>query len=296
MEFKKYQHVEKFGTTETEAIDIGTCYIFPKIDGTNASVWLTDKGQMGCGSRKRQLALDNDNAGFMNWAVKQDNLRQFILDHPNMRLYGEWLVPHTVKYYRDDAWKHFYVFDVYNDASGVYVHYEKYKELLDQYNIEYVPPIAVINNPTHEKLIGFLDRNYYLISDGEKPGEGIVIKNYQWKNKFGRQTWAKIVRNEFKDNFHKQKPQEVKEKKLVEEDIVSEFVTKALIEKEYAKIENESGWTSKMIPRLLNTVFYCLVKEESWNYVKKFKNPTIDYKRLQYFTFNKVKEVKPELF
>lgn len=40
MEFKKYQHVERFGTDETEGINIGKCYVFPKIDGTNSSVWL----------------------------------------------------------------------------------------------------------------------------------------------------------------------------------------------------------------------------------------------------------------
>lgn len=40
MEFRKYQHVERFGTVETENIQVGVCYIFPKIDGTNSSVWL----------------------------------------------------------------------------------------------------------------------------------------------------------------------------------------------------------------------------------------------------------------
>ena len=40
------------------------------------------------------------------------------------------------------------------------------------------------------------------------------------------------------------------------------IVTKSLIEKEKAKIENENygDWSSKFIPRLINTVFYCLVK------------------------------------
>jgi hypothetical protein len=85
-------------------------------------------------------------------------------------------------------------------------------------------------------------------------------------------------------------------KKIIEEEIVNKFVTKALIEKELAKIETESGWSSKQIPRLLNTVFYCLVKEESWNFVKEFKNPIIDFKRLSFFTINRIKEVMPHLF
>lgn len=39
MEFKKYQHVERFGKKETQGIEKGTVYIFPKLDGTNGVVW-----------------------------------------------------------------------------------------------------------------------------------------------------------------------------------------------------------------------------------------------------------------
>lgn len=42
MKFNKYQHVEKLGNKEVEGINIGTCYVFPKIDGTNASIWNDD--------------------------------------------------------------------------------------------------------------------------------------------------------------------------------------------------------------------------------------------------------------
>ena len=42
MKFEKYQHVERFGTSEVEGIELGRTYVFPKLDGTNASVWLED--------------------------------------------------------------------------------------------------------------------------------------------------------------------------------------------------------------------------------------------------------------
>ena len=54
MEFKKYQHVERYGTREVEGIEFGMCHIFPKIDGTNGSMWLSDCG-IRYGSRKRAL-------------------------------------------------------------------------------------------------------------------------------------------------------------------------------------------------------------------------------------------------
>ena len=56
------------------------------------------------------------------------------------------------------------------------------------------------------------------------------------------------------------------------------------------------GWNSKYIPRLLMTVFYDLVNEETWNIVKEFKQPTIDFKRLYGLTVLRTKELKPEVF
>ena len=88
----------------------------------------------------------------------------------------------------------------------------------------------------------------------------------------------------------------IKEKSLIEQRIVNKYVSESLIKKEFAKIENEKGWSSKLIPQLLNTVFYCLVKEESWNYVKEFKNPTINYSIIKGLTVEKIKTVLPEIF
>ena len=296
MEFLKYQHVERFGTPETEGIDNGECYIFPKIDGTNSQLWWNDG--LKAGSRNRELTLDNDNAGFYNWAITDERIAEFFKANPNVRLYGEWLVPHSLKTYADNAWRKFYVFDVTVEDNDGFSHipYEDYSTMVSEFGIEVIPPICVIKNPSYERLVELLEKNVYLIKDGEGSGEGIVIKNYAYKNKYGRQTWAKIVTNEFKAKHWGNQPTEVKERKLVEQDIVDKYLTLSLVEKEYAKIENDGGWSSKMIPRLLNTVYYCLVSEESWNFVKEFKNPTIDYKRLMFMCNARIKELKPELF
>jgi len=294
MEFIKYQHLEKFGTTETNGIEFGSCFIFPKLDGTNGSLWWHPENGLQAGSRNRNLTLDEDNQGFYNWAVTQKNIEYFFKAYPNLRLYGEWLVPHTIRTYRSEAWNKFYVFDVMEDER--YLHYNEYKGLLDQFEVEYIPPIGRIINPSYEKLLELVDVNTFCVEDGKGCGEGLVIKNYDYKNKFGRVVWAKIVRNQFKAEHQRCNVSEVKDKNLVEQEIVSKYVTPHLVEKEFAKIESGQGWSSKNIPQLLNTIFYCLVKEESWNFVKDFKQPSIDFKRLQHFTFQKVKEIKPELF
>lgn len=295
MEFKKYQHLERFGTTEVDGIELGLCYVFPKIDGTNSQIWIDENNEIQAGSRNIHLSIDNDNAGFYNWVLTQEKFINFFKLYPNLRLYGEFLVPHTLKTYTDESWRNFYVFDVLDGDE--YLKYEDYSRILDIFDIEYIPPICKVENPTYDRLINQLNKNTYLIKDGFGVGEGIVIKNYDYKNKYGRITWAKIVANEFKTKHQKCDVTEIKENKIIEEEIVKKYVTLSLIEKEYSKIENENnGWSSKFIPRLLNTIFYCLVKEESWNFVKEFKNPKIDFNRLNHFTIQQIKKLKPYLF
>ena len=292
MNFAKYQHIERIGTDETEGIEHGMCYVFPKIDGSNGQLWWD--GALKAGSRNRELELNNDNQGFYNWAIQQTMFTEFFEKHPNLRLYGEWLVPHTLRTYDPGAWNNFYVFDVLNEFE--YLPYEVYKVLLDEFGINYIPPICKVANPTIERLTNQLEKNGYLIQDGKGTGEGVVIKRYDFRNKYGRVTWAKIVKNEFKEMHWKSDVTEVKEKKIIELEIVNKFVNLTLVEKELAKIKAEIGWNSKQIPQLLNTVYYCLIKEESWNFIKEFKNPVIDFRKLQAETFKKVKELKPNLF
>lgn len=295
-EFKKYQHLERFGTDEVLNIHLGECYIFPKIDGTNASLWW-DNG-LQAGSRQRHLTIDNDNAGFYAWALQQTLFADFFKENHDIVLYGEWLVPHSLKTYRQDAWRKFYVFDVMNYSTGVFLPYSQYKTLLDQYGIEYIPPLSICINGDYERFVKHLEGNNYLIEDGKGNGEGVVIKNYSYQNKYGRTTWAKIVTSEFREKHAKEMGAPNAEMKApIEQTIVNEFVTSALCEKVYDKIRvANDGFSSKNIPQLLQTVFYDLVKEDAWTFVKKHKNPTVDFSALQHLTFRKVKELLPNIF
>lgn len=300
MEFHKYQHVERFGTTEVRDIEIGVCYVFPKIDGTNSSAWLKD-GKVCAGSRNRELSLEKDNAGFYAAVLKNEKIKAYLEKHPTHRLYGEWLVPHSLKTYRDDAWRHFYVFDVCVDADnsdGVeYLPYEVYKPMVEEFDLDYLAPIRIVKNGNYEAFIRILDENNFLIKDGSGVGEGVVIKNYDFTNQYGRKTWAKIVTSEFREKHHKEMGAPVTENKMVEESVVDTFVTHAFVEKEYAKIELENnGWRSQYIPQLLGRVYHELVCEEIWNICKQFKNPIINFKTLNALTINRIKSIKPEIF
>lgn len=297
MEFKKYMHLERFGTDEVQGIELGECYIFPKIDGTNASVWGLD-GIVQAGSRKRHLTADQDNAGFHAWVTSDEEIRRFVNDYPHLRLYGEWLVPHSLKTYRDDAWRKFYVFDVEHIGEEEFLEYAEYSEILAEYDIEYIPPVCILKNATYDGLLKELDNNLYLIREGEGCGEGVVLKNYSYQNRFGRVCWAKMVTNSFKEKHVKEMGAPIKEcKQMIEQEICDTYVNKPLVDKVYAKIANaENGWQSRYIPRLLSTVYYDLVNEELWDAVKKMKNPTINFRTLNTLTIIKIKALRPELF
>jgi len=156
-------------------------------------------------------------------------------------LFGEWLVPHSLKTYRDDAWRRFYIFDVCIDRDEdvlEYIPYDIYMPMLKEFNLDYIPPIATITNPTYESLIKALEKTgQFLVKDGAGNGEGLVVKNYNYYNKYGRQTWAKIVTNEFKEKNAKEFGcPNIQASKLVEESITNDFCTNAFIEKEYSKL------------------------------------------------------------
>ena len=301
-QFEKYMHVEKLESEETEGILLGTCYIFPKIDGTNASVWLDSTGKLCAGSRKRELTLDSDNAGFFNDIYTDVRIARFFNECLNIRLYGEYLVPHSLKTYRDNSWRKFYVFDAtYINATGEdkkYIPYDQYTPILEKFRIDYIPVQTIINNPSLDQLYHELDKNTFLIEDGKGVGEGIVIKNYNFVNKYGRQTFAKIVTTEFKEKHRREMgPNILNGEKTLEIKIVEEFCTEALIDKVCAKIVNEeNGWNGNCIPRLLNTVYHDLITEEMWCILKKYKGVIINFKTLQGLVVNKIKTYKGTLF
>ena len=300
MEFRKYQHIERFGTSEVRNIENGTCYVFPKIDGTNSSVWMHE-GELCAGSRKHQLSLENDNAGFYRFIREDERIRAYLQKYPTHRLFGEWLVPHSLKTYRDNAWRHFYIFDVCVDADNEvgleYLPYEVYQPLLEEFGLDYIAPLKIIENGSLDDFAQCLEQNDFLIKEGNGCGEGIVIKNYAFYNRFKRQTWAKIVAAEFHEKKHRGKGVPAVTDEAIEEAIVNRYVTEAFVEKEYAKIVTGSnGWTPQMIPQLFSRIYHELVCEEMWNILKVFKNPTINFNVLNTLTIQRIKQIKPEIF
>lgn len=297
MNYKRYQHIEKLGTTEVEGILDGEVSLFYKIDGTNSCIFLKEDNTLGFGSRTRELTLDNDNGGFYASMLlnkeEYNKYLNYLQSNLNHIIYGEWLIPHTIKRYKADAWKKLYVFDIYDAEYDIYIPYDTYKNTLAQYDITYIPAIVTLANPNFEDIKKYLDdTGNYLIENGL--GEGIVIKNYNYRNKYGRITWAKILTEDFYKNKKELKTKNYinKEEVPVEFSIVKMFVTPEFVQKEFSKFKDDKGeFNSKHIFEFLNRTFLEFYKD-NWELIfKKFKFPTINFKVLKRLVEEEIKSV-----
>lgn len=244
-EFRKYMHIEHLTSEEVEGIfSEGMLYVFPKLDGSNGSVWLED-GKVCAGSRNNKLTEQWDNAGFYKYVQSNPEFERFLKDRPTMILYGEWLIPHTIKDYVPKAWNKFYIFDVYDTRQCKYLPYNEYSEMLRGYDFDIIPMLGMYDLNGMSDLTGLNNRldelvncNSYLMEIGGI-GEGIVLKNYDFVNKYGRMTYAKIVRQAFK--VKSRSPNKGLGDKTIEQYIVEKIVTQEYVEHERLKFIDENG-------------------------------------------------------
>ena len=303
MEFHKYQHIMKLGTDEVDGILNGTVDLFYKIDGTNSQVFLKDDETLGFGSRNREITPNDDNAGFAK-AMTEDKelyteLLSFLRAHPSYTIYGEWLVPHTLKSYTQDSWKKFYVFDVLDEDTGEYLPYREYSRILgDLKHLHLIPLMCELEDPTPEQIQEKLQQTgAFLCATGL--GEGIVIKNYSFVNKYGRRTWAKVLTEDFlgKKKSLRSTNKEIKDGTIehaTERSIINRYLTDEHIAKEYSKVCEKYG-EAVMDPRhtfeLLNRVFLEFWSD-NWEIVlNKMHLPTINFKALKSLCDERTKEV-----
>ena len=127
MNFTKYQHVERLGTTETDGILDGDVLVFPKIDRTDCSVWLGDDGDVHCSNRNNEIIDNSDGVGFYDYVQKnKDNFLMYFKWFPSDIIYGEWLKDNSKSIYRKDAVNEFYVSDVFDTDKNEYIDYDFY--------------------------------------------------------------------------------------------------------------------------------------------------------------------------
>lgn len=254
--FISYPKIHRLGKEETDGLLDLEVVVQEKVDGANTSIWLED-GEVCTGSRRRKLENESFN-GFCDYVKNNEGIQKLIHDFPEYRLFGEWLVRHTISY-NELAYKKFYLFDIQN--GDVWLDQAQVQDIAQIYGIPY-PQVFIRGNLTEEKIKEFVGQTNL----GEK-GEGVVIKSVGFVNKFGDHTYAKVVSEKFKENNalvfggnnkHSDVYQEMR--------VVNKYCTLARVEKIINKIQPEINerLDFKHTPRVANTCYHDLLTEEIW--------------------------------
>lgn len=300
MKYQSYQHIERLSKIDSEFSDFNdmpthSIDLFEKMDGTNCFVsydpysdyWVT-------GSRKRQISVHEDNAGFaayVNYAEDDHvkDLLRFLRDSGGRYgVYGEWMGNSkflgSIKYYVPSALG-FHVFDVYDDVEDRYLSYDEYSTMFEDYKfIRYVPRIDTVSSIDADQLAEVARRASYMLPEG-KIGEGIVIKDYDYRT-YGRQQFFKLVLDEFLEQKKKSRRERPQLEGGIEPVLVDKFVTVSEIEKSRAKTLvrlGEDAQLNRVLPMTMELVFHDLVQENGYELAKiamKEGHP-VDFGRLR---------------
>ena len=298
----KYQHLNRLGANEVFGILDGTVIVQEKLDGANATVfWDNESNDYVILSRNNVVyhngQFSNNMFSRLLEHIKEVNSSEnpvhgfdnFFRGFPEWILRGEYLTPHVIKY---PGWENkFIVFDVQDRHTYEYIHYNTYNKVLPEYGITYIPFDAMLEYPSREDLLKYIDRPSNF---GAEYREGIVVKRYDYKNKYGRTNWAKILRSEI---YAPQVEKKVNPRTEVEQEFANKFITQEFVYKEILKLRDAGAVESiKDMPKILGKLSYEVFQEEMWSYISKQKNNGLNFNIWRKCVTSKIKEYVLEYF
>lgn len=287
MEFKTYPKIHRIGKEEVEGILVGECVIQEKIDGANVSIWFD--GKLRFGSRSQEITERDDSFnGFKEFVLSDKMVEKFFKDHPKYRIYGEWLVPHTV-HYNETSYRKMYVFDIQSEYEELTVRLPQthVKKLCEEYGFNYPEVFATVKNPTLKFIHSFVGKTTL----GEK-GEGVVIKNMDFVNAFGDRQYAKLVSQEFlEENSMVFGGNNKYSDTYYEMWVVNKYMTLERVRKVMQKIQPlvEHRLDMEDTARIINTAYHDLIMEEIWTISKKC--PIVRFKVLSQLCCRKAAKI-----
>lgn len=274
---KKYMEIQNLNREIGDMFEPGDQIIIQeKIDGSNASFqYDRETDSVICFSRNQILSPELNLRGFYEWVQKLDKERVHAVLGDNLRMFGEWLVRHTVPYPKD-CYETLYCFDVFDTERFCYLPQDQVKALAEQLGLRYVPVFyegTFTSWEAYQPLVGKTEL-------GGEIGEGIIIKNLSTLS--FNVAYTKIVHEKFSENkkqHRKLSPEELQEHERLLE-LAKTVVTKQRVQKILYKMVDKG-----MIPEdfsrrdiasifryLPSSIFYDCLKEapEVVNRIEKF--------------------------
>lgn len=196
-EIKKYTNVIRYGKSCTQGViqEGDIISITEKIDGANASFRLDSTNPLGvsCYSRNRLLDEDNTLSGFYGW-VNENILPIKEKLNSNYIYFGEWLLKHKVQY-KAEYYKNFYLFSVWDVINEQYLSDDIVISEAKRLGLTTVPYKYVGQYISFEHLMSFVGQSE--MTETPNTGEGVVVKNVSYFDKYNKQCFVKLVSEKF---------------------------------------------------------------------------------------------------
>ncbi len=232
--------------TNINAFEIGDhINVSIKIDGANSS-FLYEDGKLKAFSRKNELDMNNNLRGFWNWVQTLDS-NQFA-DLNNKICFGEWLIPHTIKY-NQDSYNQFYMFDLYDTETETWLPQTDVEAFAKNHGLNYVMSVYDGEFISWEHIMQFLN----VKTPYGDVNEGVVIKNQTKLNDKSNRfpVYLKIVNAQFKETQLKNHVKKVLDpndeiERAEAAEHANELITEARVRKEIGKMIDEG-----LLPELL---------------------------------------------
>lgn len=250
-------------------------FVQSKIDWANLSIRLED-GFISIWSRTQivysHLTLHKSFNNVQNIIPAHKGIIQLLADNPTYRLYGEFLVKHTISY-PQEAYNKFYMFDILDWDKRLYPTYVY--DLAMQY---WIDTPSVLSNGYEMFTLDALNKIMEENKDFGVRWEGIVIKPYDFKNKRGDRQYGKLVRQEFKEknsivfwNINKS---------TAEDEFSSKYINSARVLKIINKIEQNEDRNIRIedTPHVMWMIYHDVFEEELRGFANK---KIIDFNLLQ---------------
>lgn len=241
MNQKKYHDIVRLGHRSTiDVLNKGDKIVIQeKIDGANAS-FRKDGDTIRTYSRNHELTQEDGLGGFRQWVQENIDVNELLDD---VIYFGEWTNTHKVKYIEQHT-KSFFLYDLFvvedEDGNGHYESFDAVRHEAKHLGLKLVPVFYEGEYIDFEHLKGFIGRTDIggTVQD-ERMGEGIVVKNVDYKDRFGNQKFVKLVHEKFAEIQKQKLPKDPMVELTQEQVFVDQTVTEARVDKLLHKLVDE---------------------------------------------------------
>ena len=259
---KKEDGTDAIRPKNTSTFEVGDIIqITTKIDGANASIAYDETtGKLEIFSRTNLLDKPGDLRGFYDYIRSEVEPKTDWSKHPDLVIFGEWLVKHSVNY-KNDCYNKWRVYDIWDKTLGRYLPQSNVKEICKQLGLEYIEELYYGPFISWDHCRSFLTKS---TAYGPEQ-EGIVIKN---QSKLGKDdnrapAYLKIVNEKFKESQHSKKEKKpidpaAEAAKAEAAKLAASIVTEARIRKLILKLVDEGKLPANLQPKDMGTVMKLL--------------------------------------